>query len=146
MQIRHPEFSSSCSNRAAQNQFSGIILQKFWPLLCLVLFIFLKIYLFIYDRHTERERQGHRQREKQAPCREPDAEFDPGTPRSRPGPKAGAKPLSNPGIPCVLFFNLPSDSLSHYSSFYFLFIYLFIYLFAQNTYNYVSLLETKNSD
>ena len=30
---------------------------------------------------------------------EPDAGLDPGTPGSRPGPKAGAKPLSHPGIP-----------------------------------------------
>ena len=50
----------------------------------------------------ERERQRHRQREKQSPCREPDAGLDPRTPGSRPGPKAGAKPLSHPGIPIVL--------------------------------------------
>ena len=50
-------------------------------------------------RDTHRERQKHRQREKQAPCREPDAGLDPGTPGSRPRPKAGAKPLSHPGIP-----------------------------------------------
>ena len=31
--------------------------------------------------------------------REPDVGFDPGSPGSRPGPKAGAKPLSPPGIP-----------------------------------------------
>ena len=47
----------------------------------------------------ERERQRHRQREKQAPYREPDVELDPGTPGSCFGPKAGAKPLSHPGIP-----------------------------------------------
>ena len=29
----------------------------------------------------------------------PDAGLDPGTPGSRPGPKAGVKPLSHPGIP-----------------------------------------------
>ena len=50
-----------------------------------------------------RERQRHRQREKQAPCREPDVGFDPGTPGLCPGPKAGAKLLSNPGIPKILF-------------------------------------------
>ena len=55
--------------------------------------------LFIHDRHRERERQRHRQREKQDPCREPDAGLDPRTPGSRPRPKAGAKPLSHPGIP-----------------------------------------------
>ena len=59
--------------------------------------IFLKIYLFMRER--ERERQRHRQREKQAPCREPDTGLSPGTPGSCPGPKAGAKPLSHPGIP-----------------------------------------------
>ena len=31
--------------------------------------------------------------------REPDVGFDPGPPGSRPGPKAGAKPLRHPGIP-----------------------------------------------
>ena len=50
-------------------------------------------------RDTESEKQIHRQREKQAPCREPDVGLDPGTPGSCPGPEAGAKPLSYPGIP-----------------------------------------------
>ena len=61
---------------------------------------FFKFYLFIHERQRERERemQRHRQREKQVPCREPDAGLDPGTPGSCPGWKAGAKPLSNPGI------------------------------------------------
>ena len=31
--------------------------------------------------------------------REPDVGFDPGSPGSRPGPKAGPKPLRHPGIP-----------------------------------------------
>ena len=39
------------------------------------------------------------QGEKQVPCREPDVGLDPGTPGSRPGPKACAKPLSQGGIP-----------------------------------------------
>ena len=56
---------------------------------------------------TERGRgQRHRQREKQAPCREPDVGLDPRTPGSRPGPKAGANPLSPPGIPCFYIFDL----------------------------------------
>ena len=51
------------------------------------------------ERERERERQRHRRKEKQALCREPDVGLDPGTPGSHPGPKAGAKPLSHPGIP-----------------------------------------------
>ena len=50
-------------------------------------------------RDTHREKQRQRQREKQAPCREPNAGLDPRSPGSHPGPKAGAKPLSHPGIP-----------------------------------------------
>ena len=53
-------------------------------------------------REREAE-QRQRQREKQAPCREPDVGLDPGAPGSHPGPKAGAKPLSHPGIPIILF-------------------------------------------
>ena len=50
-------------------------------------------------RDRERGRQRYRQREKQAPCREPDVGLDPRTP----GLKSGAKPLSYPGIPKLLF-------------------------------------------
>ena len=55
-------------------------------------------------RDTVRERQRHRQREKHAACREPDVGLDPGTPRLCPGPKAGAKLLSHPGIPISYWF------------------------------------------
>ena len=52
-----------------------------------------------------REREAEtQQREKQAPCKEPDMELDPGTPGSVPGPKAGAKLLSHPGIPIFQFY------------------------------------------
>ena len=51
------------------------------------------------ERERERESQRHRQREKQTPYREPNLGLDPRTPGSRPGPKAGAKPLRHPGIP-----------------------------------------------
>ena len=54
--------------------------------------------------HTERGRP--RQREKQAPCREPDAGLDPRTPASRPGPKAGAKPLGSPEIIFLMHINI----------------------------------------
>ena len=43
--------------------------------------------------------------------REPDVGFDPGSPGSRPGPKAGAKPLRHPGIPVQKLFILsPNNS------------------------------------
>ena len=62
------------------------------------------IYLFIHDIHGGAARR-HRQREKQAPrCQEPNAGLNSGTLGSCPGPKAGAKPLSNPGIPSVVDF------------------------------------------
>ena len=51
------------------------------------------------ERERQRERERDRQREKQAPCREPEVGLNPGTPRSCPGLKAGAQPLSYPGIP-----------------------------------------------
>ena len=56
------------------------------------------------DTERERARQRHRQREKQAPCWEPNMGLSPGTPGLRPGPKAGAKPLSHPGIPRPVVF------------------------------------------
>ena len=60
-------------------------------------------FLFIYDSHThtEREREAETQADGEAGSmhREPDVGFDPGSPGSRPGPKAGAKPLRHPGIP-----------------------------------------------
>ena len=75
---------------------------KFFYFFFKILFIHFfkkRFYLFIHKIHRERERQRHRRREKQAPCREPNVGFDPGSPGSRPGPKAGAKPLRHPGIP-----------------------------------------------
>ena len=48
---------------------------------------FLRFYLFIH-RDRDRDRRRHRQREKQASYREANAGLDPGSPRSRPGPKA----------------------------------------------------------
>ena len=52
------------------------------------------------EREREREREAETQEEGEAgPCREPDVGLNTGTPGSRPGPKADAKPLSHPGIP-----------------------------------------------
>ena len=49
----------------------------------------------------QREREAETRAEGEAGSmhREPDVGFDPGSPGSRPGPKAGAKPLRHPGIP-----------------------------------------------
>ena len=54
---------------------------------------------------TERERGAETQAEGEAGSmhREPDVGFDPGSPGSRPGPKAGAKPLRHPRIPRLGF-------------------------------------------
>ena len=74
----------------------------------------------------QRGKQRHRQREKQAPRRKPDVRLNPGTPGSRPEPKADAQPLSHPGVPLemslvqkVVFcfshflkFNLPTYSIT----------------------------------
>ena len=51
------------------------------------------------ERERERGRDTGREREAGSMHREPDVGFDPGSPGSRPGPKAGAKPLRHPGIP-----------------------------------------------
>ena len=51
------------------------------------------------EREKGRDMVGHRQTEKQAPCRKPHMGFNPGSPGSCPGPKAGTKPLRHPGIP-----------------------------------------------
>ena len=80
--------------------------------------------------------------------REPDVGFDPGSLGSRPGPKAGAKPLHHPGIPAPTLKsgNAPqfkllttttttssSSSSSSSSSFFFIFIFFsffFIFFFC----------------
>ena len=76
--------------------------------------IFLKGFIYLFMRDTERERLRHRQREKQAPRREPNAGLDPGTPGSRPEPKADTQPLSHPDIPhlsiLIVFLNFGNNS------------------------------------
>ena len=65
------------------------------------LFFFLIFYLFMIVTEREREREAETPAEGEAGSmhREPDVGFDPGSPGSRPGPKAGAKPQRHPGIP-----------------------------------------------
>ena len=62
---------------------------------------------------TQREREAETQAEGEAGSmhREPDMGFDPGSPGSRPEPKAGAKPLRHPGIPS--FQDLSDFALDH---------------------------------
>ena len=53
---------------------------------------------------TQREREAETQAEGEAGSMhwKPDVGFDPRSPGSRPGPKAGTKPLRHPGIPPML--------------------------------------------
>ncbi|XP_022265759.2 centrosomal protein of 44 kDa isoform X1 [Canis lupus baileyi] len=55
------------------------------------------------NSEIQREREAETQAEGEAGSmhREPDVGFDPGSPGSRPGPKAGAKLLRHPGIPRI---------------------------------------------
>ena len=48
---------------------------------------------------TERGAETQAEGEAGSMHREPDVGFEPESPGSRPGPKAGAKPLLHPGIP-----------------------------------------------
>ena len=65
---------------------------------------FLNFYLFMIV--TERERKREAETQAGSMHWEPDVGFDPGFPGSRPGPKAGTKPLPLPGIPASIIFDL----------------------------------------
>ena len=56
---------------------------------------------------TQREREAETQAEGEVGSMhwEPDVGLDPGSPGSRPGPKAGAKPLCHPGSLIVIYNN-----------------------------------------
>ena len=62
--------------------------------------------MIVTEREREREREAETQAEGEAGSihQEPDVGLDPGSPGSRPGPKAGAKRLRHPGIPKNPFF------------------------------------------
>ena len=55
--------------------------------------------MIVTEREREREAETQAEGEAGSMHREPDMGFDPGSPGSRPGPKAGVKPLCHPGIP-----------------------------------------------
>ena len=57
---------------------------------------------------TEREAQTQAEVEPGSMHREPNVGFDPRSPGSCPGPKAGTKPLRHPGIPKKVTPNLSS--------------------------------------
>ena len=61
-------------------------------------------------RDTERGAETQAEGEAGSMHREPDVGFDPGSPGSRPGPKAGAKPLRHPGIPHGSFNHYKTDT------------------------------------
>ena len=55
--------------------------------------------MIVTEREREREAETQAEGEAGSMHPEPDVGFDPRSPGSRPGPKAGAKPLRHPGIP-----------------------------------------------
>ena len=55
--------------------------------------------MIVTEREREREAETQAEGEAGSMHREPDVGFVPGSPGSRPGPKAGATPLCQPGIP-----------------------------------------------
>ena len=63
---------------------------------CCLLFLFI---YFLFMIVTEREAETQAEGEAGSVHCESDVGFDPGSPGSRHGPKAGAKPLHHPGIP-----------------------------------------------
>ena len=58
---------------------------------------------------TEREVETQAEGEAGYMHGDPDVGFDPGSPESRPGPKAGVKPLRHPGIPYFQLLEDPSQ-------------------------------------
>ena len=72
---------------------------------CILLVTKFFFFFFFNGRHAVREREAETQAEGEAGSmhREPDVGFDPESPGSRPGPKAGAKLLRHPGIPLTSF-------------------------------------------
>ena len=90
---------------------------------------------------TEREREAETQAEGEAGSmhREPDMGFDPRSPGSRPGSKAGAKPLRHPGIPPVCTFThlCPIPGLRSISALYFQCLLLY-WVFPQDVHTLMS--------
>ena len=66
------------------------------------------------EREREREREAETQAEGEADSMhwDPDVGFNPRSPGSRPGPKAGAKPLRHPGFPLFFLIKVFSGGIS----------------------------------
>ena len=65
------------------------------------LFLFFNLFMIVTQREREREAETQAEGEAGSMHREPAVGPDPRSPGSRPGPKAGAKPLRHPGIPSI---------------------------------------------
>ena len=75
---------------------------QFWNRrVALFLTSFFKFFFMIV---TEREAETQAEGEAGSMHRDPDVGFDPGSPGSHPGPKAGTKSLRHPGIPLPFYF------------------------------------------
>ena len=71
--------------------------------------------MIVTEREREREREAETQAEGEAGSMhpEPDVGVDPGSPGSRPGPKAGAKLLHHPGIPNLFFIGVQLTNIQN---------------------------------
>ena len=79
-------------------------------------FFIFKLFIYLFMIVTQREREAETQAEGEVGSmhQKPDVGFDPGSPGSRPGPKAGAKPLRHPGIPHFAFCGLQFRVLKYF--------------------------------
>ena len=73
-------------------QYLIFILKQLW------IYFFL-IFIYLFMTVTEREAETQAEGEAGSMHWEPNVGFDPGSPGSHPGPKAGTKPQCHPGIP-----------------------------------------------
>ena len=73
--------------------------------------------MIVIQREREREAETQAEGEAGSMHREPDVGFDSGSPGSRPGPKAGAKPQRHPGIPSCSFLIVLSSMCHHKDEF-----------------------------
>ena len=79
------------------SSLSQIFLEIYSVYMRKYIYLFFKDFIYLFMRDTQREAEG----EACSMHREPDVGFDPRSPGSRPGPKAGAKLLRHPGIPAI---------------------------------------------